>query len=1539
MKRLKKRMWLGLVSSIIVMIIGSWVVIKKIEEQNKKDISGYLAVVLGTAQQGFHTWTERHYANTKIWANETLPLARELLKVARTQKDLLASPAQTKLRALLKPFYAGHDFEGFFIIGPGNLNLASSRNQNVGIINLLSSQGDVLQRMWSGETVMSLPLYSDVPLPDKNGRMQKRRATMFVGTPIKDETGKIIAIFTLRIDPNKEFSGIFARARIGNSGETYCVDRQGRMISTSRFHKQLAGLGIIRPDETELLNLTLTTPGVNLPSGKKTLTTMAASLTAGESGTDLEGHPDYRGVPVIGTWVWDKDYGIGITTQIDKAEAYQTFNFIRSIGAFFSFLSIIIIAALTAFFYRGRKQLSESEVRFRSLYENSVMGLYRTTPAGEILLANPTLVKMLGFDSVEELKKRDLEDVSYVNYAKRIEFKKLLEEKDELTAFQSEWYRKDGSVLAVSENTKAVKDKFGNVMYYDGTVEDITRRKQAEEELQLSKKFIEDIINTIPVRVFWKDKDLIYRGCNQAFAKDAGFSDPQDIIGKDDFQMGWSDQAGLYQRDDKHVIEYGCEKLSVEEPQKTPKGDIITLLTSKIPLRDSSGEIDGVLGVYMDITEMKRSEAARIDSELRMRLATEAAEIGIWEWNVATNELKWDAQMFKLYGISPSDDGFIDYSNWRGSVLPEDLPQQEAVLQDMVQGRFDQNTREFKIRRSSDGSVRIIQAIETVRNRENGLADWIIGINRDITESRLAEENLKESELKFRSIIESSPVPYALNDEFENIIYLNNAFIKTFGYSLEDIPTLADWWPKAYPDSEYRQWVATIWQEHIVKAQMDNIPFEAIELDICCKNGTKRTVIVSAEPLGESYKQVHMVIFYDITGRKFAEEEMKKLGEQYELIKTTELFGYWLLDEKGKIIDVNDTYCRISGFTREELLKLSIPDIEVNDKQEDVARRIQEIIKNGIGQFEGKHRKKDGSAIDVEISVAYWPSQQRFISFIRDITERRQAEEEIRKLNENLEFRVKERTLELQQANESLNREITEREQAEKEIQKLSQAVEQAPAVVIITDKNGNIEYTNPVFSKVTGYLFEEVKGENPRILKSGNHPKSFYDEIWATINSGKVWKGDILNKKKNGELYWESSSISPIHSQNGEITHYVAVKTDITLRKKMEKELIQAKTDAEMANQAKSEFLSRMSHELRTPMNSILGFAQLMDMGELKPAHKKGIDHILKSGKHLLDLINEVLDISKIEAGHISLSLEPIAICPLVSEMLDVVSPLATEKQITLDAVSLNNLFVKADRQRLKQVLLNLVSNAIKYNRPNGFVKISCELTAPEKIHDSAVRVSISDSGKGISPDDMINIFTPFERIGAEKTATEGTGLGLAVAKKLIEAMNGTIGIESEVGHGSTFWVELPKAESQIDRHDRLNQTKPETEKNAGSGTILYIEDNISNIQLVDQILEAHRPGFHLITDMNGKNTVKLATDFAPDIILLDLDLPDIHGSEVLRLLQGEPKTASIPVIVLSADAMEKQKKKLMKAGAKRYLTKPIDVVEFLRVVDEMMK
>lgn len=338
-------------------------------------------------------------------------------------------------------------------------------------------------------------------------------------------------------------------------------------------------------------------------------------------------------------------------------------------------------------------------------------------------------------------------------------------------------------------------------------------------------------------------------------------------------------------------------------------------------------------------------------------------------------------------------------------------------------------------------------------------------------------------------------------------------------------------------------------------------------------------------------------------------------------------------------------------------------------------------------------------------------------------------------------------------------------------------------AIVSIADRQGNITYVNDKFCEVSGYNRDELIGKNHRLLKSDQHPKEFYQDIWNTISQGDIWKGNICNQGKDKSYYWVESTISPFLDDMGIPYQYVSIRTEIT-------HFLKAKIEAEEANKAKSEFLSSMSHELRTPMNAVLGFSQLLLIKAKDDDAKENINEIINAGEHLLELINQVLELSKIESGTLPLSIESYPLTDLINDCLLTMMPSANQQKIEINNKidPLNSSMIKVDKTQFRQVIFNLLTNAIKYNQKNGKVIIDCM-----QINEQILRISISDTGKGLSAKQQSHIFKPFDRAGAENSHIPGTGLGLVISKDLIERMNGSIGFESEAGKGSCFWIQIP--------------------------------------------------------------------------------------------------------------------------------------------------
>jgi len=526
----------------------------------------------------------------------------------------------------------------------------------------------------------------------------------------------------------------------------------------------------------------------------------------------------------------------------------------------------------------------------------------------------------------------------------------------------------------------------------------------------------------------------------------------------------------------------------------------------------------------------------------------------------------------------------------------------------------------------------------------------------------------------------------------------------------------------------------------------------------------------------------------------------------------------------------------------------------------------------------------------------------------------------------------------------SFNRLDAGRREAAEAAEKLAAIVESSEDAIIGKTLEGTITSWNAGAERLYGYRPEEAIGK-PISLIVPPERGGEVGAILASVRRGeRALHADTVRRRKDGSRVEVSVAVSPVSAADGRIIGAASIAHDITDRKLAEQavarareEADRARKEAERANAAKSEFLSRMSHELRTPLSAVLGFGELLEMGDLDERQRHAVAQILKGGRHLLDLIDELLDISRIEAGELSISIEPVSVRDVVEEAVALARPLGEKRGISVETSldGCGDLFVAADLQRLKQVLLNLLSNAIKYNRDGGRV------AAAVSRERQGLRIAVTDTGPGIGAEERERLFQPFERLGAEASEVQGTGLGLALSKGLVAAMGGVIGVESEPGAGSTFFVELTEADAAT----APDPSAPPAASSNGTGEavptsrVLYIEDNFANLSLVENVLAQHRRGITLLTAMRGSLGVELAREHEPDLVLLDLHLPDMSGERVLELLRADVRTAGLPVVVLSADATPRTIKRVLAAGATEYLTKPLQVRRFIEVVDEVLR
>ncbi len=487
--------------------------------------------------------------------------------------------------------------------------------------------------------------------------------------------------------------------------------------------------------------------------------------------------------------------------------------------------------------------------------------------------------------------------------------------------------------------------------------------------------------------------------------------------------------------------------------------------------------------------------------------------------------------------------------------------------------------------------------------------------------------------------------------------------------------------------------------------------------------------------------------------------------------------------------------------------------------------------------------------------------------------------------------------------------------------------LDNVPAVIALRQIDGRLRWANRRAMEQFGLADMDREHVSAFDVVTAPTAQRLVDIDNEVVSTGRTIEEDLELPMADGELHHFHLVKFPLRDGDDNIYAIGSVANDIT-------EQVEANREAERANRAKSDFLSRMSHELRTPLNAILGFGELLRLDDLDVLQRDNADHIVEAGRHLLDLIDEVLDITRIESGLLRLSLEPVALSDLIREVTRLVGPVAERAAIRLTVETVDPaVHVRADRMRLRQVLLNLLSNGIKYNAPGGRVVVSFEVT-----EQGRARVVVADTGQGISANSMSRLFQPFERLGAESSLVQGTGLGLALARQLMTLMHGTIGAHSEAGVGSRFWIELARDDTRagLVEPGALDTTSapPIADAAPASKTVLLVEDNMSNVKLVEQIMRL-RPHVELVVAMTGGAAIEAVAAQTPDLVLLDLHLPDTSGQALLTRLKTDPRTAEIPVVIVSADATEAQQRVALELGASDYLTKPIDVARFLRVVD----
>ena len=974
-------------------------------------------------------------------------------------------------------------------------------------------------------------------------------------------------------------------------------------------------------------------------------------------------------------------------------------------------------------------------------------------------------------------------------------------------------------------------------------------------------------------------------------------------------------------------------------------GSRFPAVVSVTALRDDRDIIIGYLLIGTDNTARKGAEAARLTSEARLDGLIASALVAIIAIDSKHCVTLFNTSAENMFGLKAAD--------VLGASLDLLLPARFRAAHNNHINQFGATGFSKRLMGKAgeilglhaDGHEFPIEA--SISQLEvNGEKMYTVML-RDITERKKAEEALLKAGALQSAIFNSANFSSIATDARGVIQIFNVGAERMLGYTALEVMNKIT--PADISDP----------QEVIARAQALSIElgtkimpgFEALvfkasrgiediyELTYIRKDGSRFPAIVSVTALRDDQDIIigYLLIGTDNTARKQAEEALLKAGALQSAIFNSANFSSIATDAKGVIQIFNVGAERMLGYTALEVMNKITP-ADISDPQGVIARakalsiELSTQIEPGFEAlvfkasrgiediYELTYIRKDGSRFPAMVSVtALRDAQDVIIGYLligTDNTVRNQVEEERKKLDQRLR-----------------DQQFYTRSLIESNIDAL-----------MTTDPAGIISDVNKQMEALTGCTRDELIGAP--FKNYFTEPDRAEAGIKRVLNENKVTNYELTARARDGKETVVSYNATTFHDRERNLQGVFAAARDITERKLLDQvlqennvELQIAMSAAEKANLAKSEFLSSMSHELRTPLSAILGFAQLIESGTPPPSptQKRSVDQILLAGWYLLNLINEILDLALIESGKLSLSPELVSLAAVMHECEDMIEPQAQKRDITMVFPDRElPYFIKTDRTRIKQILINLLSNAIKYNRRGGKVVVKCIKVPPGRI-----RICVEDTGQGLSPEKIAQLFQPFNRLGQEAHSEEGTGIGLVMTKRLVELMGGVIGVESTVGEGSVFWIETNLTDERQTHTDNAEfQLAAPLQLPVGSRlrTLLYVEDNPANLMLVETLID-RRPDLRLLTAVDGYSGIEIARTSMPDVILMDINLPGISGIKALRILNDDPATAHIPVVALSANAMPRDIKKGLDAGFFKYLTKPLKINEFMETLDEVLK
>lgn len=910
-----------------------------------------------------------------------------------------------------------------------------------------------------------------------------------------------------------------------------------------------------------------------------------------------------------------------------------------------------------------------------------------------------------------------------------------------------------------------------------------------------------------------------------------------------------------------------------------------------------------LLVLIRDQSERRRNERS-LES---LRVALQAARQGVYDLDLKTGGAEVSTEYATMLGYSPEEFSETGQS-WLSRVHPDDLERVRQIFSDYLKGRRDSYAADFRIRKQDGSWIWVMSQGRVVDWDERGRPLRMLGTHTDISQRVDMEEALRRSESRYRQLFQANPNPLLLVDvATREILDVNQAAQDLYGYSRMEFLRLR-------PEG-------LITHKDTVRKLRGLLRHQT-------RSGELLWVRQSAHRLSFGERPLEILQLQDMTESELSRQTLEYLNARAEaLLELPRAVEF--RNERESLEAAQSLISRLTGSSQAV--------IRFSDGLEQPCSSpcCQQLLTESRGLFSSEEVScrllfPEGNAAPfAAVAVREGGKVVMLVGVRGKSTSYTPLDLESLQLL----------------ANELWH--LLQRRRSEERLLKLSRAVEQSPESVVITDLRGNIEYVNEAFVQVSGYSRDELLGQNPRLLQSGKTPPEVYRDMWERISSGFSWQGEFHNRRRDGSEYVEFAIVAPIRQSDGRITHFVGVKQDVTEKQRLARELEQyrqhledlvevrtaelaeAQRRAEAANEAKSQFLANMSHEIRTPLNAIVGLAHLLRQSPHTSEQATRLSSLEDACRHLLAIISEILDRVKIESGHFELLESNFNIVDLVDNISSLVAGQVAQKGLELvvrgDA---GEVWVRGDATRIRQALLNYLSNALKFTSAGrielGWERLACSLPGRELI-----RFTVRDTGIGIAQEHLPRLFQSFDQLDASITRKYGgTGLGLSITKHLAELMGGEVGVESEPGKGSTFWLQLPFKVGVVEEGTSIRPTaqaaQAELRRLHFQSRILLVEDHPANREVARAILEA--AGLSVDEAENGRVAIQKTQSEAYDLVLMDLQMPDTDGLTATRAIRAQPSGHQLPILAMTANVFEEDRKQCLEAGMNDFVSKPVD-------------